>query len=377
MRWWLYGVSARDRLVLLAGLTVRLAGVALLGYVVPLIWLHVPRPGASALLAALLAIESLAVCGWWFRSRRLDPRVLWLDLPVGVLALFAGAALTDPYGMLGWTLFTYPYLILVSFGLGLACRRLIVALAVGAAWAAANVAALAVFHPAPLPGLLLVAPAYLINPAIGWGLARLLYRGADEVAAARVAAVRETADLVATAQRARMTAALHDRILQTLETLSRGGAIADPDLRERVGSRAAWLRRYLETGQVDQSDDLTTALEAAVRAARQSGINVEVNDALLRTLESGTDLPAEQRDALVEAVFQTISAFRRGREVVVRATPEDGGILITVLSAGPDLPDADDIGDAGSRLASAGGRLSIEAAPYAELWVPRTGTAAS
>jgi hypothetical protein len=73
----------------------------------------------------------------------------------------------------------------------------------------------------------------------------------------------------------------------------------------------------------------------------------------------------------VEAAYQTITAFGGGdREIVVRATPEDGGILVTVLSSRPGLPDGDDISDAGSRLRSAGGRLTVEAAPYVELWVP-------
>jgi hypothetical protein len=58
-----------------------------------------------------------------------------------------------------------------------------------------------------------------------------------------------------------------------LETLGRGDeTVTDPQLRERVRARAAWLRRYVETGQADQSDDLSVALEAAARAARRAGM---------------------------------------------------------------------------------------------------------
>jgi signal transduction histidine kinase len=372
--WWLAQVRGRDRLVLLAGLTVRVAAVAMLAYVLPLTWAHLPRPGASALLAVLLAAESLAVVAWWLARHRLDPRVLWLDLPTGVLALLAGTALVGRHGPLGWAMFVYPYMILISFAVGLTCRRLVDAVAFGALWGVTNAVGLALFHPVPVPGEVLIVPAYLVNPAVGWGLARLLRRGADEVEAARIAAVRETADLVAAAQRAAAATALHDRVLQTLETLGRGETLADVELRERVRARAAWLRRYVETGQADQSGDLSVALEAAVRAARQAGITVEVNDARLRVAEPGGLLGPAQRDVLVDAAYQTIAAFRGGgREIVVRATPEEGGVLVTVLSAGPGLPDAEDISDARSRLDAIGGRLTIDAAPYAELWVPRTG----
>jgi signal transduction histidine kinase len=372
--WWLAQVPGRDRLVLLAGLTIRVAALVMLGYVLPLTWRHLPRPGGSTLLAVLLVLESLVVLAWWLARHRLDPRTLWLDLPTGVLALLAGTALVGRHGLLGWTMFVYPYMILVSFAVGLTCRRLPSAVLAGGLWGVTNAVGLALFHPAPLAGELLIVPAYLVNPAVGWGLARLLYRGADEVAAARTAAVRETADLVTAAQRATLATALHDRVLQTLETLGRGETVTDPPLRERVRARAAWLRRYVETGRADQSDDLSIALEAAARVARQAGISVEVNDARLRVAEPGGLLDAAQRDALVDAAYQTIAAFRSGgREIVVRATPEEDGVLITVLSAGPGLPDAEDISDARSRLTSAGGRLTVDAAPYAELWVPRAG----
>lgn len=372
--WWLAQVSGRDRLVLLAGLTVRMAAVALLPYVLPLTWRHLPRPGWSVLLAALLAVESVVVVAWWLSQHRLDPRALWLDLPTGVLALLAGTALVGGQrGPLGWTMFVYPYMILVAFAVGLTGLRLIHVVALGALLGAANALGLALFHPTSLDEGLIVT-AYVVNPAVGWGLARLLHRGADEIAAAGVAAVRETAELVAATQRAAAATALHDRVLQTLETLGRGATLSDPELRERVRDRAAWLRRYVETGQADQSDDLSVALDAAARAARRAGIAVELNDARLRVAEPGQLLDPAQRDALVDAAYQTIAAFWGcGRQIVARAAPEAGGVLVTVLSAGPGLPDAAEISDARFRLASVGGRLTVDAAPYAELWVPGAG----
>jgi hypothetical protein len=370
--WWLYRVPGRDRLVLVAGLTVRLAGVIMLGYVLPLVWAHLSHPGWSLLLAAGLAVEGLAVVGWWVVRHRPVRAALWADLPTGVAALLAGIALTQHSAVAGWTMFAYPYVLLISFGCGLTCRTVAGALGCGGLWAVVAVAGLLLFRPAPAGYLLLITPTFLVNPVVGWAVARLLRQASDELDGARSLAVRETADLQAAVQRAELAAALHDRILQTLETLGRAGALRDPALGTRAAEQAAWLRRYLETGHADQSDDLAAGLEAVARAAHETGLAVEVNDAGLRDLDPTGGLDTAQRDALVEAAYQTISAFGAATgEIVVRAAPDGGGILISVLSTGRGMPNAHDIADARTRLASAGGRLTVEAIPYAELWVPR------
>jgi hypothetical protein len=370
--WWLYRIPVRERLVYLAGVTIRLAGVILLGYVLPLVWAHLPYPGWSALLAAGLVAESLLVLGWWTARQRADPITLLIDLPTGALALVAGAILVNRDGPFGWTMFVYPYTIMISFCFGLVCRPLLGALGCGLLWAAAGVAGLALFYPEAVGTPVLFVLSYQVMPAVGWGCAQLLRRNSDDLQVARAAAVRQTADLATAAQRARLSTALHDRILQSLETLSRSSALAGEALRERVRANAAWLRRYVETGQLDQSEDLTVGLDAAARAAQRAGLAVEVNDARLRAFDPTGGLATEQRRALVDAAYQTINAFGAGDgEIVVRAAPEDGGILVSVLSTGDGLPDAQAIADARSRLAAAGGWLTIEAVPYAELWVPR------
>jgi hypothetical protein len=367
--WWSYRVLGRDRLVLLAGLTVRLAALAMIGYVVPLVWAHLRHPGWSLVLAVGLAGETAVVAAWCAARARLVRQALWVDVPFTMLALVAGAALTG--GAANWTLFAYPYAILISFCYGLACRTASGALGCGALAAGAGVAGLLAFGASTPAELLLVTPTYLVNPLVGWRCARLLRQASDDLDAARAAAIRETADLATAAQRARLGTALHDRILQTLETLSRGGAVLDEALGERVRRQAAWLRRYIETGRVDQSDDLSVGLDAAARAAVQAGHRVEVNDARLRAADPTGGLSREQRDALVEAVHQSMSAFgAHDGEIVVRAAPDDGGVLVTVLSTGRAMPRADDIADARDRLGSAGGRLILEPAAYVELWMP-------
>ena len=372
VRMWLYRVPTRGRLPLLAGLIIRVAAVVMVGYVLPMVWHHLPHPGWSLLLAITLAAKDGVVIWWWIRAHRLDPRSLWLDLPVGVAALVVGTALTTRHGSVGWLLYVYPYTVLITVGVGLTCRRLIAALASASLWGAALVASLVLIHGDAVATTLPIASAYLVNSCVGWGCGRLLRRNADELEAARAAAVRAAAALAMTEQRTRLSTALHDRILQTLETLSRGGALRDEALRQRTARTAAWLRRYVETGRSDQSEDVAVGLDAAARAAQQTGLAVELNDARLRAAATTSDgLGREQRDALVEAAFQTINAFGSGvGSIVVRATPDQGGVLVTVLSSGGVLPDPFGINDARIRLDAVGGHLRVDTLPYAELWIP-------
>jgi hypothetical protein len=76
----------------------------------------------------------------------------------------------------------------------------------------------------------------------------------------------------ASAKKWRSATALHDGVLQTLETLRRNADLVDPALRDDVTERASWLRRHLETGRGDQGADLGFDLDAVVTAARQAGI---------------------------------------------------------------------------------------------------------
>ncbi len=55
---------------------------------------------------------------------------------------------------------------------------------------------------------------------------------------------------------------------------------------------------------------------------------------------------------------------------MVRAAPDDGDVLVTVLSAGGALPNADSIANARAGLDIAGGRVTLDSVPHAELWVP-------
>jgi hypothetical protein len=372
---WRHRVPPADRLLLLTGVTIRAAGMLQIAYLLPLVWGRLPRPDSVLLLVVGLVLESILVIGWWFGRRGLDPVVGWLDGPTGVLVLGFGAGLVGPLGLSAWSLLAYPYFVLLSFGAGLMCRRLVTALGIGAAWAVANLVGVeTVAHRLAADAVGLVLP-FVIYPLVGWTAGRILRTNAAQAEEARKRAVRETAALATAVQRRRLETALHDRVLQTLETLARPGAMTGAPMQERAAELAGWLRRYVETGRVDHSGDIIVDLEAVARTARRAGIPVELNDARLREVTTGGELGPDGREALVEAAYETITAFGTGAgpgggSTVVRVAPDGAGILVTVLASGGRLPPAEDIGDARSRLAAAGGRLSVEPGPYAELWVP-------
>jgi signal transduction histidine kinase len=364
-------VAGTERMVVAAGTAIRVGGVALLGYSVPITWAHQPHPGWSALLAVVLAAESTLVVAGWLWQRRAAPLTLALDVPTGVLALLAGATLSAD-GAGGWVFFSYPYTIFVSVALGLCGRSIWPVALAGAAWTAAFVVGLTVFAHNGLQETLSLAPGYLLNPLIGWLCARAFRRRAAALEAARVAAVAQATELAVAGERARHARALHDRVLQTMETLARSRTIPDEALRARVVQQAAWLRRFIETGLVDQEEDLAAGLAAAARAAGRAGIRVQLNDARLRIAPHGGGLAPRQRDTLVQAVHQAISSVTGADgSVVVRAVPDDTGVLVTVLATGPGgAPQPDEIAELMSRLAAIGGTLAVDSMPYLELWVP-------
>ncbi|MBO0869439.1 MAG: hypothetical protein J2P15_12815 [Micromonosporaceae bacterium] len=376
--WWLWlrladRVPGSDRVVLAAGITIRVGGALMLCYALPLTWAHQPRPVGTALLVLAMLAQSTVVVWLWLWQRRVGPLTLALEAPTGVLALFAGGALAEG-GRGGGLDFMFPYTILISAALGLASRRLWPGLAVALLWATVFGFSRTLTEHRSLADTFSLGIGYLVNPTVGWLSARTLRRRVAALDQARLADAQQAAELATTLERARHGRALHDRVLQTLETLARGSTIPDPAVRARVGEQAAWLRRFVETGQVDQDQDLPAGLSAAARAAERAGIRVQLNDARLR-VAGGGGLAAPQREALVQVVHQAISSITgAGGAVVVRAVPDNHGVLVTLLGSGPGAaPPADELADLVAQLAPVGGTVTAESVPFLELRVPTAG----
>jgi len=98
-------------------------------------------------------------------------------------------------------------------------------------------------------------------------------------------------------------------------------------VRSRLTAKAAWLRTYVITGRSEQSADLATALAAV------AGADVPILDACLQAIDPNRGLTPDQQAALVTATGRVIEALSgAGDEITVRAAPEPGGMLISVLS---------------------------------------------
>jgi len=380
---WVRRIGGPERPVVLAALTVRLAGLVMIAYAIPLAWPFLPHPGWSLLLDLAVVVEAGVSVWWWLRDGRVGPSTVWLELPVGIVVIVGGALLGQHIGDRGFTGYTYSYTVLVALILGLAARTWWGTVAAGLAWGLSAALAGMVNH--PVLSAWTVVPSYLLNPLVGWTCARLLRRSIVELDVARQRAVRHAAELATERERMRHAHAMHDRVLQTLETLARPGAVAEPALAGRLSEEAAWLRRFVENGEVDQRDDLVSALAAAARAVAPIGVAVQLNDAALRADEADRPaLPEAAREALVAALYQTLIALGgageatdestmdgRRANLVVRGSPERGGVLITVLATDPGRPtDPDEIDQARARLTQAGGAMTLDQLPYAELWVP-------
>jgi signal transduction histidine kinase len=371
--WWLRRSADRDQLVFPVIVMIRLAGVVILGYSLPLVWLRLPYPAWSALLAFGLVIETVAALLWRLRHAELDRIPLALDLPTGVVALLLGEAWGRHLAVIDWASFPYAYTVLVALTLGMSCRTPIGALGCGATWAAAYVAGAMAFAGTDPVRASAGALSLLVNAAAGHVVARLLRQAAVELAVAGDAAVSEVTAAATAGERARHARVLHDRVLQTLEALARTTSVADERLRTLVGEQAAWLRTYIETGQADRGDDLASGLAAATRAVSRRGTAVRLNDAWLRASNAAAAMPAARRDVLIDAARATLDALATaGTDLVICAVPQDGGVLVTVLSTQPIAVPHARLAEATRPLTAAGGRFLVEQGPYVELWLAPT-----
>ncbi|MEO3928866.1 hypothetical protein ABGB07_34165 [Micromonosporaceae bacterium B7E4] len=373
LTWLRERLHTSDRMALIACVTVRLAAVVMLLYTIPLVWPHFAQPVWAVVTGFGLVTGTALVVWLWLRAGTVRRHTLTVDLPLGAAALAAGPWIAHPGDTPGWTYFPLPYTVQVSFTLGFACRRALGAVAAGALWAGVCVVSMVTISGAdPVATAAGAGPSYLAYPLVGWLCARVQRRMAATLDTARSAAVDQAARLAAERERVRHVRALHDRLLQTLEALARNGMVTDLVLRGQVRAQAEWLRLYVEGGGGAEPDGLASGLVAAVRAARRLGLRVEVNDASLQLRSGIPELPADQREALVGATHQLLSALAgRSPGTILRVQGQAGGVLVTILSEGrAEPPDPAQVVGARATVAVVGGTVTVEPLPYLEIWVP-------
>jgi signal transduction histidine kinase len=187
-------------------------------------------------------------------------------------------------------------------------------------------------------------------------------------------------------ERLRHARMLHDRVLQTMETLALGQWIADAALKARVAEEAAWLRGLVEgTDEATGGDLLGQLSELSARAARD-GLHVELNYATLRRSAVLGALDPQQSAALAGAVGEALTNVAKHAattSAVLRLTATPSALIVTVLDRGCGFDLATQPEGMGlkesirGRITESGGTVRIDTAPgagtYLEITMPIVG----
>ncbi|HEX6527869.1 MAG TPA: ATP-binding protein [Streptosporangiaceae bacterium] len=204
------------------------------------------------------------------------------------------------------------------------------------------------------------------------------YRGINEALdRARRHDVAREAALLAERERGRHYRLLHDRVLQTMDTLARGRWIADAQIHDQVRGEARWLRQLIGGQLDDQPDDLHAALMSVINS-QPAGLAVD--------LHAGRPHPpvlAAVVEALSAAVGEALTNVRKHADVdraVVSVLPARAGVLVTIVDDGCGFDPAQETSGLGirqclqARMREVAGAVRLDAAPgrgtHVELWAP-------
>ena len=198
--------------------------------------------------------------------------------------------------------------------------------------------------------------------------ARRTVRELRESLPAQVAAA---SDAVRKQEQERHARILHDRVLQIMESLSRGDRRIDTGIRGHIAEEAAWLRNLVETGRERPPGDLVAELEGLARGFALRGLGVGVNTASLAASgDAHSRLAPAQVTALVDATREALTNILKHSGVdvaTVRASFHDGTVALTIVDAGRGFDGEPETGTGLqrsiiARISSAGGAVLVESA---------------
>lgn len=340
--------------------------------------------GAVIGLIVLVTAESAVLVFACLRAGTVRPAWILVDVPFCTAALVVGAVLTAPRDYYTWANFMYPFTVITSFGIGAGLRRLSATIVVTAVLAAGYLAAAVLMHGEPPWNVLPNSLTYYANAIVAWAVARHLLADAAGSDRNRADAVSRAEELAREREHARHARLLHDRVLQTLETLAKGRWLTDPDFRAHIAGEAAWLRAHVEGVDPHRDRDLLAALRLLVQRNTSTGLRVELNGSQLREDHRWrTALRPEIVDAVVDATQEALTNVAKHAGVdsaVVRAGAAGGVLTVSVLDHGRGFDPGTARRGIGldqsirARIAELGGEARIESAPgagtYVELVVP-------
>lgn len=299
---------ATERMLVRAAVLYRVFGVIQLGLVIAIDMSRYQDPAANLGLATAIAAESAVGSVVIVRRGRLVPWMICVDTGVNMAALVTGAALTAPTNAQTWIYFMYPFSLITSVGIGLTFRRLSSILWVTTCLAGTYVASAIGLHDDPAWNALPNAGSYFLNTVVAWAVASYVRNTSVRLDAAAVQDVDRAAALAAERERLQHARLLHDRVLQTLETLAHGDWIPDPIMRARVSAEAAWVRGLVEGQLPGGDDDLATGLVRLIRDRTERGLQIQFNGTQLRELgDTRRCLAPDACRALVDAAGEALT----------------------------------------------------------------------
>ena len=314
-------------------------------------------PTVVAALLFLVVADNIFVC---FRLRRGDFTARWLatlDVCLGMTVQLAVVVLLKPSANPVTDDVLYPYTVASLTVIGMVYRRLSTSLVAAALSSSVYITA-TVWRFGVSGGVFANAATYWAWAVAAWfvanwfmGLSRRLdearaiaasreaelarereqSRHARELHAVRMAATAR--ELEQERARARLSRALHDRVLQTLEFLGRDGLLADPVMRDCVAAEATWLRDLVRGELGSCAGTLSGALDTVVERQARSGLRIELNTSGL----GQQAIPNGIVDAVSGAVTELLTNVRKHsgtRHAVIRAVAKQGAVTVTVLDRG-------------------------------------------
>ena len=358
----------------------RLGGICQASIVLVLAPDHFPKQGAAGALMGVVAVESGALIVACLRAGRIRTRLISADLLFCCAALAANAGVTTAVDGQTWANFMYPLTIIASIGLGLGYRSLTSVMCATAILMVSYGASAVLIHHDALWNTVPNSISYLPNITVAWGAARYLRKVARASDASRVRAVARADELARERERLRHARMLHDRVLQTMETLAHGQWVPDRELRAHIAAEAEWLRALVEGNALgDGQGDLLSALQAVVLRKSRLGLRVELNTVGLRDgAAPGADLEPEAVEAVADAVHEALTNVAKHAGVdaaVVRAYVTADRFVVSVLDQGRGFDSATAAGGLGlqtsirARIAAIGGQTRIDSRPWAGTFV--------
>jgi signal transduction histidine kinase len=335
----------------------------------------------SVLLAAAMAVESAILCTACVRARQVRPWWTAADLAFTIVVLVVSAMIETPREGL---YVAYPYSVICSLAFGVGLRRLGSVLAATVLLAAGYLYGGGHLHADPPAHVVINTITYFPNTIIAWMIARRLRRMGRELEASRA---RE-ASLARSQERMRHARMLHDRVLQTMETLAGGQWITDSAVRARVAEEAVWLRGLVEGTDVEDTDqapgaDLLGRLGELVARAARDGLHVELNHATLQGTAALRALGAQRIAALTGAISEALTNVVKHAATataVLRLTATPVALIVTLVDQGRGFDPATQPEGMGlrqsirGRITESGGTVWIDTAPgagtYLEITMP-------